>query len=376
VSWCVIFVIYSLSINKSTYSSRQRSRTEAQNENFHDDAINGPNDVIQADSSDNIHHSNELVSELHLERGSSVDGAINDQFLQVKNNSLNKLASIAVSFQKFTRLLTTLKFENNIPSSMVNSIGTDILNLCVDFRKINPSSESMQLYKRVSSSDYLQEKLHNSRFGSDFIKPQSHNSLKDTQGRTYLFNYSTVSIESLMRKIMRNESVRTKLQNENSSLLSVRRTARCPTKGKISSLTESLIWPRLIGKLKLELYIDDCQLAPSVVFNQQQKYLFLYATFPDLPFENRCSKKDIDVILMANRKKLNDLVEKEGLCDPIGALLLTLKDEIKRLMQFGIKLDTDETIKLGLSCICGDNLGIYQLLGKIYLWQLQIKLQL
>lgn len=258
-------------------------------------------------------------------------------------------------------VLSDLKFNKNIPSSTVNSIGLSILELCQDYSQSNASDSNKVAYKQISNSDYLQEKYLQHQLAKTLVNPINHSHLIDAEGQSYSFKYSTVSIESLMRKTLSNEYVLNKVICEQNS---TQRIAPFP----ISSIEQSSIWPRLKGRFKMETFIDDAQIAPSLIFNKNQKYILVYATFPDIPYENRVSQNNIEILLMANRKKLSELTKNHNLDDPIGSLLSTVVDEMKHLMENGINFlvnGNQVNIKLALSCICGDNAGIYELLGNL-----------
>lgn len=255
--------------------------------------------------------------------------------------------------------MNDLKYHKDIPSSLSNSISINILELCNEYRTISPSEEKVKLYRKIVNSDFLQDKYLDSRYGSTLIKPIDHTSFVAHDGRSFEFKYSTVSIEALMRKVLANQSVVKKIIEEKAQ-------ERGQNNLKINSLKGSEIWPRLKGRMKLELYIDEANLSPSNL-NGYQKTTFVYATFADLPFQYRCHKEDIDVVMVANHKKLSILAKANGITDPMGALLRPLRDELSRLIQDGISIEFEgqsTTVYLGLSCICGDNSGIYQLLGK------------
>lgn len=259
-------------------------------------------------------------------------------------------------------VLSDLKFNKNIPSSTVNSIGLSILDLCQDYSQIYTNDSTKDAYKRISNSDYLQEKYLQYQLASTLVNPINYSHLADADGQLYSFKYSTVSVESLMRKILKNEHVLNKVIREQNS--AQQRTTHFP----ISTIEHCSIWPRLKGKLKMEIFIDDAQIAPSLIFNKNQKYILVYATFPDIPYEHRVSEDNIEILLMANRKKLSELTKTHKLDDPIGTLLRTIADEMKHLMEKGIEVSANgvqTNIKLALSCICGDNAGIYELLGNL-----------
>ncbi len=257
-------------------------------------------------------------------------------------------------------LLSDLKYNKNIPSSTVNFIGTSILDLCQEYSQSIPNDSLIDTYKQISNSDYLQNKYLHRQLSSTLVSAQNHTHLIDDDDNSYPFKYSSVSVESLMRKTLKNEFVLEKIVKEQSFSQQKSTT--------ISALEHCSIWPRLKGKMKIELYLDDAQIAPSGIFNRNQKYFFLYATFPDIPYERRVSENEIEIVLMANRNKLTELKRQQKLSDPIGTLLKGVVEEMKFLTETGIDVfynGKQINIKLALSCICGDNAGIYELLGKI-----------
>ena len=92
--------------------------------------------------------------------------------------------------------------------------------------------------------------------------------------------------------------------------------------------------------------------------NQKQKYLFVYATIANLPYQHRARSDDIETILVVNRKSLKSL----GLADPFSVLLKQMKSDINYLMEHGVEVQIDnehrEKFEVTVSTTCGDNLGI------------------
>src|SRR5699024_8622422 len=107
------------------------------------------------------------------------------------------------------------------------------------------------------------------------------------------------------------------------------------------------------------IYIDDANLAPACGFgSKQQKYMLVYLTVADLPFQHRVHMEDIEMLLCVNREKL--MAGYESSEEVFINLFAHLKTELDELMQHSIKVrigDRIETIHVAVSSICGDNLG-------------------
>ncbi|KAI2797196.1 hypothetical protein BLOT_011174 [Blomia tropicalis] len=117
---------------------------------------------------------------------------------------------------------------------------------------------------------------------------------------------------------------------------------------------------RLVGTLRIELAFDDF----SVTKEFHHKYFALYASFSNIPIQERLKRKDIYLVLISNRKKL----AKSG--GTLNDLLNCILEDLKYLCNTGTELKIrigdqwkNVFIRSTLSSLIGDNLGAYELLG-------------
>nr|XP_027201013.1 uncharacterized protein LOC113795026 isoform X2 [Dermatophagoides pteronyssinus] len=121
-----------------------------------------------------------------------------------------------------------------------------------------------------------------------------------------------------------------------------------------------------MGKLQLEFGFDDFSIVnPIGVKNVNHTYMALYLTTPTIPLKYRSKRSDIFVLMLINRAEM----KRSGY--ELKDVLKPLIDDLKFIMEEGIeKKITDingQTItkkfKIAVSAVCGDNKGIYELLG-------------
>lgn len=99
---------------------------------------------------------------------------------------------------------------------------------------------------------------------------------------------------------------------------------------------------------------DDVEVSPTCGLGNTQKFIQVYAAFADLPFDQRTQSNDIDVVLMANRKRFNEL----GI--PFAALFELLFSDLKQLMEDGIEVEINGSmvkLDVGLALLICDNSG-------------------
>lgn len=248
-------------------------------------------------------------------------------------------------------IMNNYKMKKAIASSTVNSIVTDLLHL---YKTTTFKQQHYPIYHKVATSDYLQNS-HFEKKHSDFIKPTFFKTITDVDGQVYELKHTQISVTSFCQKVLQNKSIVDQLlmERRNNSYQS----------HVIESPLNSQLALRTRGLLKLEIFLDDTQIAPSGIFNKTQKFLCVYISAADIPYQHRVKNEDISILLLVNRKKLQNL----SLKDQFGALFRNIRNEIIELNNNGL-LTTDSngnlhTIKVTISTILGDNLGIYQFLG-------------
>ncbi len=244
------------------------------------------------------------------------------------------------------------KFDLCLPYSHANEVASSMLSLFKTYLSSpHITQESLNLCTKVAKSDHLQS-VYKDQALSYHIEPEMI-PLVNSEG-TKVGSYSYVSLKKLISKYLSNQSLLQHLVNE--SNLSFRQLP-----AQFSSILDGdANKTRLKGKLKIEIYLDDCQLAPSGMFaSSRQKHLMVYMTFADLPFNFRTSMKDIEVLMIANRSKLKLLPD-----NGIPVLLNKLKSELEVNRFFSVPFNGRQVIiEVALSNINGDNLQINEILG-------------
>lgn len=125
---------------------------------------------------------------------------------------------------------------------------------------------------------------------------------------------------------------------------------------------------RLLGKLKMELYIDDCESSKTNGLGSSSKLLQVYMTCADIPRADRIHSSEMEKILTVDRHELKSLATNDF--DPIYHLFKDRRDDLTDLAtsrlkvnHFGEESQDGEKVLVTLSHQCGDNLGIYEILG-------------
>ncbi len=250
------------------------------------------------------------------------------------------------------QVIFKMKYDYTIPFTHVNE---SVAALCSLFQKHRYSpfltDEHLNICSRVAKSNHLQDVYKKHVFKS-YVEPEM---CKIEESNTTV-NYSYVPLRSLCLKYLSNGSVVKHLVNEQQSRLNSEPTVYQ------SALDGEALSARLKGKLKLELYLDDCNLAPAGHHgSSRQEHLFVYATFSDLPYHFRTQMKDIELIMMVNRKELKRFGSGGML-----KLFERLKADLIELSTNGISISIGNqqlTVHLELSSIIGDNLAINEVLG-------------
>lgn len=238
-----------------------------------------------------------------------------------------------------------------IASSTVNSIVTDLLHL---YKTTKFKLQHYPIYHKVVSSDYLQNS-HFERKHADYIKPILCKTITDVDGQVYDLKHTQISVTSFCQKVLQNKSIVDRIMLEKRSNSYQSHVIESPMNSQLAFRTR--------GFLQLEIYLDETQIAPSGIFNKTQKFLCVYISVANIPYQHRVKNEDISILLLVNRKKLQNL----SLKDQFGALFRNIRDEIMVLNNNGlVATDSNEnkhTIQVTISTILGDNLGIYQFLG-------------
>ncbi|KAH9389939.1 hypothetical protein TYRP_007488, partial [Tyrophagus putrescentiae] len=249
------------------------------------------------------------------------------------------------------KIINKYKFGQGIAASVVNSFANDFLLL---HQSTQPNSSNFKDYQKIAMSEHLQE-VYIEKTNLCYIEPLSLDKIQDIDGQVYDFKYSMTPLKSIISRALQNQSLVNHLwreQHDNSgSFLSS------------DSFQNPLIKQRVKGKLKLEVYIDDTQYSPSCM-NKTQKFTCIYVSLADIPFHQRTKRNSIDIYMLINKTKFDDL----NLKDSNYAVFHPLRSEIENINRCGgfrVAYSPDITfnIEVTIMSIVGDNLAIYPLLG-------------
>lgn len=223
-----------------------------------------------------------------------------------------------------------------------------ILNLIVKFQLNTFSSEKLKIYRQFASSSYLRKDYRLNLVKEYYIAPEY---LPLTNGEGIVVsNFGYIPIDKVALKYLKNPSIRKFLKEEPFRERS----------GKYLSQMDSEQSDRLVGKLKIELFLDDAQLSPTngLGTGKHHKYLYVYASFTDLPYKYTFHSDDIEMIMMVKRSDL-ELLSKDF---KMVQLFERLKNDLSHLLKFGAQVD-GEHFQVTVSFIRGDNAGIYEWTG-------------
>ncbi len=247
-------------------------------------------------------------------------------------------------------ILTKYKFSQGIASSTVNSIASDFLKLT---QTTQPKFFNFDAYNKIAASDHLQE-IYFEKTNSSYIQPLSLDELHVGE-RIYNLKYSVTPLLPIITRALRNQSLVDHLLNE---------SAQRPQQNlSLDSSLDGLFSSRIRGKLKLEVYIDDCQYSPSFT-NRTQNFTCIYLSLTDIPYHLRTKKDEIDIYMLVNKAKIDEL----KLDDVNFALFSRLRSEIDAINQNGglqlcSSTGSQFNIDVTISTVLGDNAAIYPFIG-------------
>jgi hypothetical protein len=235
----------------------------------------------------------------------------------------------------------------------VSKIAVDILKFYQNFEK-KPSHVDYLNLNKYAKSAYLRKEYRVRKYDT-YIQP-----VVKQVNELNRFSYSYLPITQVCIKYLRESNwlVRKLFSESSKNQVAAKRHYK-----EYSTIFDGSFSSRLIGKLKLEIFIDDANFAPSNgIGTKGQKFLNVYLTCSDIPFEKRIHSNEMEMILVANRAKLNKLESSNSLRHLFGHF----REELSHLMKNGLQIEVDNksaTIFVTLSTICGDNLGVYELTG-------------
>lgn len=250
------------------------------------------------------------------------------------------------------KFINKYKYEKKIIYSTVNEMAVDALDNGA-FHHHSLSEEDIEDFYAVARSDYLQD-IYNERHLKDHVILPQQLELSNN-GTTMKYTY--VSFKQICEKYIKNKFILQKIISEQGTLIQQKDTYESILDGELSDERN------FHGKLKFELYVDDVELMPGNGKGKSRKYLQVYASCVDVPFHRRMHQNQIELLMMIDRKK----VELLDIDDPLPALFAPLTEDLAQLMNDGLQLEFNGqrfTVKVVITSILGDNLGIYELLGK------------
>lgn len=251
------------------------------------------------------------------------------------------------------KFINKYKYEKKIIYSTVNEMATDALDFGA-FRNHSLSEEDFEDFYAVAKSDYLQDIYNERHLNENVILPQQLE--LSNNGTTMKYTY--VSFKQVCEKYIKNQHILKKIISEQSTLVNQSNTEfKSILDGELS------VERNFSGKLKFELYLDDVELMPGNGKGKSRKYLQVYTSCVDVPFHQRMHQNQIELLMMIDRKKVQSL----NIDDPLPALFAPLIQDLAQLMTDGLQVEFNGkrfTIEVVITSILGDNLGIYELLGR------------
>lgn len=250
------------------------------------------------------------------------------------------------------QFINKYKYDKKIISATVNEMATDALK--AGAFQLSTHSDDLSNFYQVAQSDYLQDIYNERKFNKFIISPKQLEIIND--GNTLKYTY--VPFRQICEKYIQSNAILSKIIAEQSTTFS-RET------DLFSSISDGSVSKERCfnGKLKFEIYVDDVELTPGNGKGKSRKFLQVYASCVDIPFCKRMHQQEIELVMMIDRKKLQRL----NLADPLNAVLAPLKEDLSNLSQEGIQLNVDGkniTVSVVLTSLLGDNLGVYELLGR------------
>lgn len=280
-------------------------------------------------------------------RLTNADKVINDEFFKV----FTLFAFDCLFTNNFCQDLieVTDVISSKVSKSDISALSLKILEFFTKHQS-TPLSElepKLPLYRKIAASPFLRDKVKVSLVNQYYIEPEFI-PLKNELGND-ISTYSYVSITEIVKLYLKNHSIRNKLKQERTYEPS----------GVYRSALDSGQCHRIRGKFKIDIFSDDAQIAPTngTGFGNQ-KYLFVYAIFPDLPPEYCHRIKDIELLMMVKRSDLDQI----NIDHRMDILYQKLDCELFRLMDKGITID-GEKYEVTVRYIRGDNKGMHEFLG-------------
>lgn len=246
------------------------------------------------------------------------------------------------------------RFFRNLPFAAISSTSQAHL---ARFHRDNPELPDRKVYefaREFAASKKCQE-IYVQRNGT-YIKPEEFKIGEHTVGfKVSLMSLALLILQnvSIVNSILHEEKHREKCENFtifNSELT-------CNPKRR----------ERLLGRLRFEIGADDFSLE---LRGSAHKYYAVYVSFTNIPPKSRLKRGTIYLWAIIWRPKLKEIGAS------IDDVFSHLRDEMRILSETGVNINcinkdnqlVKKNIKCALSGICGDNLGVYELLGLRLCW--------
>ncbi|KAI2805842.1 hypothetical protein BLOT_004848 [Blomia tropicalis] len=287
-----------------------------QNEEFTEE-IEVDNNAHLCDISDDEVENNAHLCDVSNER--------NDFFNSIKDEKL---------IQKFMRLdglmhKNSNEQKNNVKRLLI-TLGTNIFDI--------------QYHKKLNHNYY--------------IEPHQVD-VVSLDGKQIIGKYHCVSIYKLAHLQLSNHSIRKRLDEENEGIFHNPQHVE----GKYSSIRDAEIFQRTRGKLKIELYLDECQVKKSNPRfgskSSDSNMTFFYMTFTDLRYNNRCKMIDIIPFMMIDKTSIKTIKQHHG---NLKIIFENLVEELIILATEGLNFH-GKTYYSTLSAVLGDSKAIYEFAG-------------
>ncbi|XP_075679521.1 uncharacterized protein LOC113794835 [Dermatophagoides pteronyssinus] len=269
------------------------------------------------------------------------------------------------NYQQFLLDVNCWRYEENMNMQTINKIVPSTINHCISvLPNIETNEECMEVYDNMktlsNSAYYLNQFLE---LLPTYVPPEHERWESKTEFKSQL-RFSWVKPSKICERIfLNNKYIISQLVNE----------TVCKQTNKFDKLKyfEHLNFSierrnEMMGKLQLEFGFDDFSITnPIGVKNVNHMYMALYLSSPTIPLQYRLKKNDIFVLMLINRLEM----KRAGY--ELNDVLKPLIEDLKNIMKNGIVKeyidDTDQrkkmVFKICVSAVCGDNKGIYELLG-------------
>lgn len=256
------------------------------------------------------------------------------------------------------------EFKSQHPGSnkLLNDYGSGLLRRVASDCKDCHCYLNKELYVTAAKSDHYQ-RVHAQR-NTAYIPPRLYQVTRKSNDpakpeESMLYGY--VSVQDIVQNFVSSniDWLAPKLMKERQELLQLEREQTQAFSNKtFSSITDGFFGKRLLGKIKLEFFCDDLQIAKSNGLGAQQNMLKVCMGFADLPYPCRCKSNDLDIVLVASR----DEMKQRGIT--LRGLLKQLNKDLQKLADDCIDVSWQgHVFSVEVCSILGDNKGINEILG-------------